>query len=60
MVEKDKIRYEKIMKALKKYGINSEAELYEAAKKQKPIEITCMVAKVPTQVSKSMKAEAIS
>lgn len=46
---KDKIRYQKIMKALKKYGINSEAELYEAAKKQKPIEITCMVSKVPTE-----------
>lgn len=34
---------EKIWKALAKYGIHTEAELKEAVKKMKPLNIGCMV-----------------
>lgn len=43
---------EKIWKALGKYGINTEAELNEAIKKMKPLNIGCMVSPVEERVSK--------
>lgn len=39
----DARQVERIWEALAKYGIHSEAELKEAMKKMKPIDIGCMV-----------------
>lgn len=39
-------QHEKIWKALAKYGIKTEAELNEAIKKMKPLNIGCMVSPV--------------
>lgn len=39
-------QHEKIWKALAKYGISTEAELNEAMKKMKPLNIGCMVSPV--------------
>lgn len=37
------VQYEKVWKALAKYGIRTEAELNDAVKKMKPLNIGCMV-----------------
>lgn len=43
---------EKIWKALAKYGIKTEAELNEAIKNMKPLNIGCMVSPVTERGSK--------
>lgn len=39
-------RYEKVLKALAKYGIHTEEQLDQAIKKMKPLNISCMVSPV--------------
>ncbi|MEK5038938.1 hypothetical protein [Sporosarcina sp. FSL K6-3457] len=48
-------QHEKIWKALAKYGIRTEAELNEAIKKMKPLNIGCMVS--PVRVKEGVAAE---
>ena len=48
-------QHEKIWKALGKYGIRTEAELNEAIKKMKPLNIGCMVS--PVRAEKGVVAE---
>lgn len=48
-------QYEKIWKALEKHGIRTEAELSEAVKKMKPLNIGCMVS--PVRVEQGVMAE---
>ncbi|MCG3089166.1 hypothetical protein [Sporosarcina cyprini] len=43
---KEEVQREKIWKALEKYGIRTEAELNEAIKKMKPLNISCMVSPI--------------
>ncbi|BAQ11485.1 hypothetical protein OXB_3015 [Bacillus sp. OxB-1] len=45
-------KVEKIWKALAKYGIKTEAELNEAIKEMKPLNIGCMVSPVEERGSK--------
>lgn len=47
MTNNDKSQLEKINKALEKYGIFNEEQLYEAIKNMKPLNIGCMVSPVP-------------
>lgn len=45
-MDANKDEHEKIWNALAKYGIYTEAELNEAIKKMKPLNIGCMVSPV--------------
>jgi len=51
----DNPKIEKVWKALAKYGIHSEKELEEALKKTKPLDISCMVSPLKTQVEGGTK-----